>query len=1183
MNMTLLLEATIHISLTDPVSVLSVSDSIEDLIGFKPADLSSGKVSLQSLIHPDDQDIADKLFSTDMTELYDTFNIRLRQANGHIRCIKGEYTKVSDTFDGIILELLLQDSKGLYKQVEHGNLMTNFNAIMENTDDYIYFKDRNHVFTGASETLVELTNPSEHWTDLIGHTDYDVFPEEYADLYYKLEKQIFSGIHVAHEIQETLDNKGNQGWVDNRKYPIYDVSDDLIGLFGIARIITEQKQAETTLKESELRLKESQAYAKIGHWELLADEKTAFWSEQMYVLFGLAVNVKPGPESLCEVVNENDFSAFIESVKKSFSTGKEHHVEYRIKRPNDGEERWIECRGKVVVGENGDPEKISGFIQDITDRKKAEKQISESEVRFQKLLQNIPTISVQGYKLDGTTTYWNKASEALYGYTKEQAIGRNLLDLIIPEDMEDNVRDGIRLMAEKGLPSPSSELLLKHRNGSRVPVYSSHAIVSIEGRDDELFCMDIDLTEQKQAEAKLRLSARVFSDTHDGIAITDANKLIIDVNPAFCDITGYSPEEVIGQNPSILSSGKQSSEFYKEMWQTIHEHDHWHGEIWNSKKSGQVYAELLTISALKDEHDKVVNYVGIFSDITKSKEHQEELNVMAHYDVLTGLPNRVLFIDRFQQAIAHSKRTSHQLAICFLDLDNFKPINDNYGHNAGDQILIQVAQRIKDTIREEDTVSRQGGDEFALLLGNIDSFSQCEQLLERILDILSQAFVINDDAHHISASIGFTLYPFDDSDLDTLLRHADQAMYEAKIAGKNQHRQFSVQQDQLAFAKNHRLDQIQNALTNNEFSLYYQPKVNMVTGKVFGAEALIRWHHPDKGLIPPLDFLPIIDGTKLELLIGDWVINNAVTQLDTWQQQGISLEVSINISSHHLLSVNFFSQLHNALAEHPEVDPASLQLEILESSALGDLDAIGEIIKICQETLGVNFALDDFGTGYSSLTHLRNLPINTIKIDQTFVRDMLDDPGDTTIIDGVIGLADSFHRKVIAEGVETTAHGQMLIIMGCEAAQGYGIAKPMPVEDMTNWLSHYLPNQDWLRNGSQHLSPKEEQVALFKLICEQWQHKFISKIQSEPEEATSWPMVEVEHCPCNAWIERARHNQLFDKSCINKLRQALGKSHYAAQSAQLKYQEGHLDAARDELEKIQASFEDVRHALEQCK
>jgi len=727
------------------------------------------------------------------------------------------------------------------------------------------------------------------------------------------------------------------------------------------------------------------------------------------------------------------------------------------------------------------------------------------------------------------------------------------------------------------------EFRMLHADGTWVWIQGSGGIVEYDESTHEplrLCGTHQNISPRKKVEEKTRLSARVFSETHDGITIVDVDMNIIDVNPAFVKITGYSLDEVFGKDPRILSSGKQSPEFYQDMWQEINEHGHWQGEIWNRKKNGDIYAELLTISELLDDTGNVINYIGVFSDITQSKRQQEKLNHMAHYDVLTGLPNRALFVDRFQQAIAHSKRTETQLAICFLDLDDFKLINDGYGHNIGDQVLIDVSQRIKDAIREEDTVSRQGGDEFTLLLGNIESMRKCEHLLERILDTLTEAFIIDDYSHRISASIGFTLYPFDDSNLDTLLRHADKAMYEAKVSGKNQYQLFSVQQDQQAFAKHHRLGQIKHALENNELSLYYQPKVNMVTGEVFGAEALIRWLHPDEGLIPPLEFLPIIDGTTLELHVGQWVIKEALTQLDTWRQQGIQLEVSINISSRHLLSANFFSYLEEALAKYPALDSAYFQLEILETSAFGDLDAIGNIIKICQENLGINFDLDDFGTGYSSLAHLRNLPINTIKIDQAFVRDMMDDPDDASIIDGIIKLAEAFHRKVIAEGVETTLHGEMLIIMGCEQAQGYGIAKPMPAEDMGNWLSHYSPNQNWLSRGRQERNPKEEQLALFRLIYEHWHHKFISNIQSPPEEVTSWPIMEAKQCPCNTWINRARHEKLFGKSYLDKLSKAIGRSLYIAQSTLLKYQEGDLDAARGDLAAIQASLQELHYALE---
>ncbi len=680
----------------------------------------------------------------------------------------------------------------------------------------------------------------------------------------------------------------------------------------------------------------------------------------------------------------------------------------------------------------------------------------------------------------------------------------------------------------------------------------------------------------------LTLASNVFSQAHEGINITDANGLIIDVNPAFSDITGYSLDDVMGKNPSILNSGRQDKSFYKEMWQSLLEHDFWQGEVWNRKKGGEFYAQLLSISTIKNEQHEVTNFVGIFSDITDTKRQHEQINLMAHYDVLTQLPNRVLFTDRFHQAIAHSKRTETQLAVCFLDLDQFKPINDQYGHEVGDQLLIEVAQRIQANIREEDTVSRQGGDEFALLLNEIVSFAQCEQTLDRIHHALSQPFVINDIAHTISASTGITLYPSDDSDIDTLLRHADHAMYLAKQAGRNRYHLFNPQQDKAIVHKHQRLHVIQQAFNDEQFELYYQPKVNMVTGKVVGAEALIRWNHPEQGLIPPMEFLPVIAGTDLEIMIGEWVIAQALHQLHKWQQQGINLEVSVNISPYHLHANSFTEKLEAQLTKYPSVDSRSLQLEVLESSALGDLNAIRKTIQYCLHVLGVRVALDDFGTGYSSLTHLRNLPVNDIKIDQSFVRDMLDDANDYVIVDGVIALAASFGRSVIAEGVETIEQGLMLIVMGCHNAQGYAISKPLPVDQFIKWLSHYQPKIEWLKAGKKRYSLKTKKIALFKLVTEKWHKTYLNNIISSPESVKPWPILAKKKEHCRYWIDDARKQNLFSLEQLNQLEKAHNHACQISKELVRKYQFELFDEARSGLAELQQAFDDMSLVLSRC-
>jgi len=810
------------------------------------------------------------------------------------------------------------------------------------------------------------------------------------------------------------------------------------------------------------------------------------------------------------------------------------------------------------------------FYQKIQALKKLK--ASEEHLRISQLYGNIGTWEAD---LISNKEIWSEAVTDILGFPKvAEPTWDIFLQVIHPDDREQvvsitnaHINEGLKCDVEYRIIDPQGKIRWMRSIG-KAEFDSNGKPLKLRGTVQEI-------TDLKKAEEQLLLISKVFSETMEGIVITDINSIILNVNPAFCDITGYSRNEAIGQKPSILSSGKQTPEFYLNMWQNLSKYGNWQGEVWNRKKDGNVYAELLSISSIVDENNQTVNYIGIFTDITLSKKQQEALEKMAHYDVLTQLPNRVLLIDRFNQALAHCKRKDSLLAVCFLDLDNFKPVNDSYGHAVGDELLIEVAIRIKKTIRNEDTVSRQGGDEFALLLGDIDTLYQCEQMLERIIRSVSLSYEINEQSISISASIGVSLYPVDDSDLDTLMRHADQAMYQAKLAGRNRYYFFNAEEDNLTTKKHIQLNEIEQALYNNEFSLFYQPKVNMATGKVFGAEALIRWNHPDKGLIMPLNFLPIIEDTELEALIGSWVVNEALKQLNCWLQQGIELEISVNISSFHLQQVSFISDLEAALALYPKLDSHLLQLEILESSALGELALINAIIKKCMYTVGVNIALDDFGTGYSSLTHLKNLPANTIKIDQSFVRDMLDDPDDYAIIEGIIGLANSFNRKVIAEGVETIEHGLILLSMGCKEAQGFGISKPMPAVDFPAWLNNYKPIQEWGLAENKISTDKDNKLELLRLTFNQWQKHFKKNIESPAENIENWPIMQQNKCHCGIWIERAKQEKLFDEKWIIQLVDTHKTMHYVADDLFKQYQQGKVESAREKLKSLTLIFDKI--------
>ncbi|MBE0438559.1 MAG: EAL domain-containing protein [Gammaproteobacteria bacterium] len=575
--------------------------------------------------------------------------------------------------------------------------------------------------------------------------------------------------------------------------------------------------------------------------------------------------------------------------------------------------------------------------------------------------------------------------------------------------------------------------------------------------------------------------------------------------------------------------------------------------------------------------------IGLFIIIFQSFKRVE---LMAQYDVLTNLPNRVLFADRFLQAMAHSNRNELMLGVCFLDLDNFKPINDRYGHKTGDQLLIQVAERIKKQIRDGDTVSRHGGDEFCLLLSDVRSIPHCEQMLERIHSTLAQSFIIDDTVINISASIGISLYPNDDADLDTLLRHADQAMYQAKLAGRNRYRIYNAADDQEIAKRHLHLQEVRQALLHNELTLYYQPKVNMLTGKVYGFEALIRWMHPKRGMIPPLDFLPLIEDTDVEIQIGQWVIEHALYQLNQWQQKDLQLEVSINISSYHLQSPSFLTHLEAVLAEYKHVNAHLLQLEILESSALNDLNAINDILNTCRNDFGIQIALDDFGTGYSSLTHLRNLPVDTIKLDQSFVRDILDDPNDYSIIEGMIGLTNAFNRNAIAEGVETTEHGLMLLAMDCVLAQGYGISRPMPANDVTAWLEHYQLNDVWVKYAQQRASmtQKQKDSDVFKLILEQWYSRVQTKTMSLPADTSvNWPILDKNKCPMGVWLYRRSDDSVFDQKTMTELNNAHALLHLIAQDLVINYESGDVSSAKQSLSKLATIVEALKNILQQAK
>ncbi len=567
----------------------------------------------------------------------------------------------------------------------------------------------------------------------------------------------------------------------------------------------------------------------------------------------------------------------------------------------------------------------------------------------------------------------------------------------------------------------------------------------------------------------------LFEQANDAIFILDA-LVVIDCNRRAEAMYQKSRAELIGSSPLLGESPENSGGLRPHPFLEEQVERALRGVAvnfqWRSRIGEQNTLDLdfsLSRVALA-EHTYVQ---AIVRDITDVKAYQRQLEHIAHYDPLTGLPNRLLRTDRLNQAISRCHRLQQHVAVAFLDLDGFKAINDHHGHDVGDALLVQLAKRLQSALREGDTLARVGGDEFVALIVDLPQPRDCLPVIERLLETAQKPTHVAEqksphkleanesDIHlQLSVSIGVAFYPEDGNEPDTLIRRADQAMYQAKQAGRNRYVFFDTAQDARIQAHHHQLARLATALANEEFVLFYQPKVNMAQKTVIGAEALIRWQHPDKGLLPPAAFLPALENQALSLEIGNWVIKTALRQMHAWQTQGLNLALSINIGADQLQSQGFAAHLADLLALFPQVAPAWLELEMLETSAVSDMSLVSKVMHTCHQ-LGIRFALDDFGTGYSSLSYLRRLPVHTLKIDQSFVRDMLDDPADLAIVKDIVGLARAFGREVIAEGVETRAHGEQLLALGCELAQGYGIARPMPAHQIPAWVARWNDQPFW--------------------------------------------------------------------------------------------------------------------------
>ena len=745
------------------------------------------------------------------------------------------------------------------------------------------------------------------------------------------------------------------------------------------------------------------------------------------------------------------------AVKQAVLEVRPYALEYRIIDAL-GTERWVAENGQPQAGGQG-VTWVDGIIADISQRKHHEMRIEALLTEQSAILDNVMfgVMFVRHRRIVSV----NRRCEELFGYDPGQMMGSSTAIVFTSSyDFEEAGERQYPALAAGG--DFSEERQYQRRDGSLFWALVSGCALDPQRANEGSIWVYADITARKEAEEKLRLSATVLEHIADGVMVVDAKGIIVTVNPAFTQITGYTEAEALGRHSSLNRSARHDAAFYQALWDELIASGFWRGEVWHQRKNGEVYLEWLTISAVRDTRAVTTHYVGVFSDITLIKESQEKLDHMAHHDPLTALPNRLLFHDRLQHALLRAARDQEQLAVLFIDLDRFKNVNDTLGHHVGDELLQKVAGQLAarlregDTLarlREGDTLARLGGDEFIVLLEGIDGEYGATQVAEKLMTMFDQPFTVAGHELFVTCSVGISLYPDDALDLNMLIRNADVAMYQAKARGRNGYRFYAPSMTGEGVERLRLETFLRRSIEKNEIFLTYQPQVEIDTGRLVGVEALVRWNHPELGLVPPARFIPLAEDSGFINQLGKWVLDAACRQMMHWQAQGLRVpKMAVNLSVKQFERGSIAGMVADILRE-TGLEPQRLQLEVTESVIMNTGDALGFINDL--HAIGVGLAIDDFGTGYSSLAYLKQLPVQTLKIDRSFIKDISTDVNDEAIAIAIIQLGKSMHLSVIAEGVETEEQAAFLLRHGCKLAQGYLYSRPVLAQDMLErWLDH---------------------------------------------------------------------------------------------------------------------------------
>jgi diguanylate cyclase (GGDEF)-like protein/PAS domain S-box-containing protein len=851
---------------------------------------------------------------------------------------------------------------------------------------------------------------------------------------------------VEHRV---IADDGREIWIHSRGTVVSDDSGAPRKVVGSFTDITEKKKVAERIRKSEASLKQAQHIARLGDWTWDMTSGEITWSDEMYRIHG--VDLKDKTDDVWAIMQERihpDDMPRVQAVSEESMKGDSKvTIEYRLVQP-DGSTTYVLGEGEPVFDTAGKMTHRVGTVKDITDIKLAEQALLHERNFVNAILQSANSLLIV---LDNTGRIirFNRACEKLTGYSLDDISGTFVWDTLLEAKDIKSVKQVFEDLRTSSLPNNYKNNWVTKDGEKRMIEWSNSVITGNDNSISFIVSIGNDITERVMVEAERNKHARALDQSADSVMITDRNGSIEYVNPAYENITGYSREELIGQNPRIVNSGKQDDAFYKRLWETILAGEVFRDVLINRAKDGSLYYEEKTIAPLLDSDGKIASFVSTGKDITERVETQERMYYLAHHDVLTDLPNRILFLERLGHALTGIGRRDQICAVLFLDLDRFKNINDTLGHDIGDKLLQAVGERLKESVREGDTVARLGGDEFTVLLENIQSADAVAPIARKVLTALATPYQIDDQELYSSASIGISMYPDDGSDPKTLLKNADTAMYRAKDQGRNTYQYYSAEMGARVREYLTLETGLRHALDRNEFELYYQQQVDITDGAPFGAEALLRWRHPEHGLISPNDFIPLLEDTGLIVPVGEWVVKQVCQQVMQWRKDGLQLQrMAVNISSRQFDELDFLDNVLEIIKQN-DVPAGLLEFEITESLLLRQAHYTVDVLRLLNSN-GIRIAIDDFGTGYSSLSYLKRYPISTLKIDRSFVGDVTADPEDAEIVKAILAMARSLKLDVIAEGVETKEQEEFLKQAGCRNVQGFLYAKPCPATEFLN-------------------------------------------------------------------------------------------------------------------------------------